>query len=144
MDIRYWPKCLCLCPLHYLPEMRKVNITLSVFVCEFIKIPPILQFSTERGQVAGCSWPGHSIGHNGSWEGGGGGGGQSHTIMLVIDMSDRAPASHTHTGQYDNSVRDQESKLCFERITGCVFCDDLAQIKDSMWCKKYIPLYGGL
>ena len=39
------------------------------------------------------------------------GGGQSHTIMLVIDMSDRAPASHTHTGQYDNSVRDQENKL---------------------------------
>ena len=40
-----------------------------------------------------------------------GAGGQSHTIMPVIDMSDRAPASHTHTGQYENSVRDQENKL---------------------------------
>ena len=32
--------------------------------------------------------------------------GQSHTIMLVIDMSDRAPASHTDTGEYTNFWKD--------------------------------------
>ena len=85
--------------------MRKVNITLSVFVCEFIKIPPILHRQRTRGRwlmVHGLATQWGTMAHE--REGGQGDRGQSHTIMLVIDMSDRAPASHTDTGEYDNSV----------------------------------------
>ena len=34
----------------------------------------------------------------------GAGGGQSHTIMLVIDMSDTAPASNTDTGSSEDKL----------------------------------------
>ena len=61
-----------------------------------------LPFSTDRGPGAGGSslaWPLLStMAHERGW------GGQSHTIMLVIDMSDTAPASNTDTGSSEDKL----------------------------------------